>query len=159
MLIEANLQNSFCRWWCSPLQIWREISPILKFSRVPMHYIQILWWVITYYQLWMNHGSVKAFASLFVLSFFCSLGHYTVPREMDEVSNWLRTGLGLEGAWGVLINNISVRPEYLIGVWNNNCEGGDGHEQVARSWNGSRLNRIWCGRISFLGPFCQVAKK
>ncbi|XP_057454206.1 uncharacterized protein LOC130745829 [Lotus japonicus] len=26
------------------------------------------------------------------------LGHYTVPREMGEVSNWLRTSLGLEGA-------------------------------------------------------------
>jgi len=27
--------------------------------------------------------------------FGCRLGHYTVPREMDEVSNWLSSRLGL----------------------------------------------------------------
>jgi hypothetical protein len=27
----------------------------------------------------------------------CRLGHYTVPREMGEVSTWLSSRLGLEG--------------------------------------------------------------
>ena len=30
--------------------------------------------------------------------FGCRLGHYTVPREMDEVSNWLSSRLGLGGS-------------------------------------------------------------
>jgi hypothetical protein len=30
-----------------------------------------------------------------VLFFLCRLGHYTIPEEMDDVSKWLRSTLGL----------------------------------------------------------------
>jgi len=42
----------------------------------------------------MNHTSIKVMIKLFG----CRLGHYTVPREMDEVSNWLNSRLGLGGS-------------------------------------------------------------
>lgn len=46
----------------------------------------------------MNQGQLKAIASPFWVVILCRLGHYTVPREMAEVSNWLSSRLGLEGS-------------------------------------------------------------
>lgn len=44
-----------------------------------------------------NCLSISGFRHLTFKSFE-GLGHYTVPKEMDEVCNWLATRLGLEGS-------------------------------------------------------------
>lgn len=87
------------RWWSCSLQVWRKLNPVLEFSWFPIPHIQRLWWVQNYLQclallLVLCHFKFE----IFCMILFCRLGHYTVPKEMEEVCNWLHTRLGLEGS-------------------------------------------------------------